>query len=170
MLGVRDMSRHVGEWISVRAHVERVPPRLTLTFTFGDLPDGWSRSERRASTWAGLAGLLLLLPFIALIGAGLLRGIGASGPYDWLTSSPAAILAATISLFIGIPVAIAMNLWRITRVGLHRDAGSLDGLLALEFAPLQLIVVVAALVIGGAFVAHLAADSYACLKGVQTAC
>ena len=87
-----------------------------------------------------------------------------------LASSPTAIIAAAISLFIGIPVAIAMNLWRITRVGLRRDARSLEGLLALEFAPLHLVVVLAALLIGGAFVAHLAIDSYACLTGVRSAC
>ena len=100
----------------------------------------------------------------------MLRSVGIGQPYEWLAGSPAAIIAATISLFIGIPVAITMNLWRIARIGLRREAGALDGLLALEFAPLHLVVVLAALAIGGAFVAHLAADSYACMLGVRSVC
>ena len=63
-----------------------------------------------------------------------------------------------------------MNLWRITRVGWRRREGSMDGLIALEVAPLHLLVVLAALIVGGAFVAHLAADSFACLNGVRSAC
>ena len=162
--------RHVGDWISIAAHLQRTPLRFALTFAFGDLPEGWRQSRRRASIWAGIIGLVLLTPFIALAAAGLLRSIGIGQPYEWLAGSPAAIIAATISLFIGIPVAITMNLWRIARVGLRRERGALDGLLALQFAPLHLVVVLAALAIGGAFVAHLAADSYACLKGVHSAC
>jgi hypothetical protein len=162
--------RHEGEWISVAAHVERAPLRFAFTFAFGELPEGWDESSRRASTWAGIVGLLLLTPFIALAATGLLKSVGIGQPYEWLAGSPAAIIAATISLFIGIPVAIVMNLWRIARVGLRREAGALDGLLALEFAPLHLVVVLAALAIGGAFVAHLAADSYACMLGVRSAC
>jgi len=146
------------------------PLRFAFTVAFGELPEGWDESSRRASTWAGIAGLLLLTPFIALAATGLLKSVGIGQPYEWLAGSPAAIIAATISLFIGIPVAITMNLWRIARVGLRREVGALDGLLALEFAPLHLVVVLAALAIGGAFVAHLAADSYACMHGVRSAC
>ena len=162
--------RHEREWISVAAHVERAPLRFTLTFALGDMPEGWNESRRDASTWAGIVGVVLLTPFIILVAAGLLKSVGIGQPYEWLATSPAAIIAATISLFIGIPVAIVMNLWRIARVGLRREAGALDGLLALEFAPLHLVVVLAALAIGGAFVAHLAADSYACIHGVRSAC
>ena len=164
------VERHDGEWISIAAHIERAPFRFTLTFAFGDLPEGWHESRRRASTWSGIVGLVLLAPFIALAAAALLRTVGIAQPYEWLAGSPAAIIAATISLFVGIPVAIAMNLWRIARLGLKHERGALDGLLALEFAPLHLVVVLAALAIGGAFVAHLAADSYACLNGVRSAC
>ena len=164
------VKQHIGEWISISAHLERRPPRFTLTITLGELPDGWARTQRPERTWAAIIGLLLLAPFIALLAAGLLRALGLTAPYELLASSPTAIIAAAISLFIGIPVAIAMNLWRITRVGLRRDARSLEGLLALEFAPLHLVVVLAALLIGGAFVAHLAIDSYACLTGVRSAC
>ena len=134
------IKQHIGEWISISAHLERRPPRFTLTITLGELPDGWARTQRPERTWAAIIGLLLLAPFIALLAAGLLRALG------------------------------LMNLWRITRVGLRRDARSLEGLLALEFAPLHLVVVLAALLIGGAFAAHLAIDSYACLTGVRSAC
>jgi len=161
---------HVGEWISIHAQAERDPTRFTLTVTFGDLPEGWTRSANRARTWAGIAGLLLITPFIALLAATLLRGLGQGAPYAWIANSSAAIIAATISLFIGIPVAIAMNLWRITHVGLRRHARAVEGLVALEFAPLHLVVVTLAVIIGGLFVAHLAADSYACWKGVRSAC
>src|SRR5207245_919758 len=75
----------------------------------------------------------------------------------------------TVSLFIGIPVAIAMNLWRITRLGWRRHGGSLDGLIALEVAPLHLAVIVVALLVGGVFVAHLAVDAYACMSGARPA-
>ncbi|HEX9363362.1 MAG TPA: hypothetical protein VGA47_06235 [Candidatus Dormibacteraeota bacterium] len=67
-------------------------------------------------------------------------------------------------------MAIAMNVWRITRVGWRRHAGALEGLVALEVAPLHLLVVLVAVLVGGLFVAHLAADSYACLNGVKSAC
>jgi hypothetical protein len=115
-------------------------------------------------------GLVLIAPFIALLTASVLHNSGISAPYAWLSASSLAIVAGSISLFIGIPVAIAMNLWRITHLGWRRRPGSVNGLVALEVAPLHLIVVVAALIVGGAFVAHLAADSYACLNGVRSAC
>ena len=162
--------RHVGDWISIAAQLQRTPLRFGLTVGFGDLPEGWRQSRRRASIWAGIIGLVLLAPFVALAVAGLLRSIGIGQPYDWLAGSSPAIIAATISLFIGIPVAITMNLWRIARVGFRREPGAIDGLLAVQFAPLHLLVVLAALAIGGAFVAHLAADAYACLNGVHSAC
>jgi len=164
------MRKHVGEWISIRAQVERAPARFTLTVTFGDLPDGWARPTNHARTWAGLAGLLLIAPFIALLIAAGLRGLGQGAPYAWIAGSPTAIIVGTVSLFVGIPVAIAMNLWRITQLGLRRHAHALEGLVSLELAPLHLMVVALALVFGGLFVAHLAADSYACWNGVRSAC
>lgn len=170
MFGLSAMRRHLGEWISIRARAERTPPRLTLTITFGELPDGWPTGRRHARTWAGLAGLVLIAPFVVALAAGVLRTAGYAQPYEWLAGEPIAILAVTLSLFIGIPVAIAMNLWRVTRVGLRRESTALDGLLAVEFAPLHLIVLVAAVAVGALFVGHLAADSYACLNGVRSAC
>src|SRR5437763_8939838 len=168
MLGMTSVRRHLGEWISIRVQAERVPPRLTVTLTFGELPEGWARSQRRrARTWAGLFGLLCIAPFIILVAATLLRGIGVAQPYAWIAGSSVAILAATLSLFIGIPLAIAVNLWRIARIGLRRGTGALEGLVALEFAPLHLAVVLAAVLIGGLFLGHLAADSYACLNGAR---
>ena len=164
------MNYHLGEWISVEARAERRPPRFTLTVALGELPEGWPRVARHARTWSGVVGLLLIAPFIALLTASVLHNVGVNAPYNWLSSSSAAIIAGSISLFIGIPVAIAMNLWRITHLSWRRGPGSVNGLVALEVAPLHLIVVFAALVVGGAFVAHLAADSYACLNGVRSAC
>ena len=161
---------HLGAWISVRAQAKRTPPRLTVEVAFGELPEGWTRSHRHATTWAGLFGLVCITPFVALLAATVLRDLGVTAPYDWLSASPFAILAATISLFIGIPVAIAVNLWRIGRFGVKQSAGGLEGLVALEFAPLHLIVVAMALLVGGLFLGHLAADSYACLNGVRSAC
>jgi hypothetical protein len=170
MLGITSIRRHLGDWISVRVQTVRTPPRLTITITFGELPEGWARSRSHARTWAGLLGLACISPFVALIAATLLKSAGLNTPYVWLSTSSIAILAATISLFFGIPIAIAVNLWRIGRAGLHRRDGGLEGLVALEFAPLHLLVVLIALVIGVAFVGHLAADSYACFNGVHTAC
>jgi len=158
------------KWISVSAHGERRPPRLTVTFTIGELPEGWTQGAQRARLWSGLVGLVLIAPFVVLLAASLLHNAGVDAPYSWFAGSSVAILAGTISLFIGIPVAIAMNLWRITRLGWRSRAGAVDGLLALEVAPLHLFVLVVAVVVGGAFVAHLAADSYACLNGVRSAC
>jgi len=159
----------VGEWISVRAHAERRPARLTLAFTFGELPEGWTRSGG-AGTLIGLFGLVCIAPFLALLAATVLEGIGIRQPYAWISTSEVAILAATISLFVGLPIALVINLLRIGRLGLKRRDGGLEGLVALEFAPLHLIVVLTALAVGGLFVGHLAADSYACLNGVRSAC
>ncbi len=164
------MNYHLGEWISIHARAKRVPPRFTVSVTLGDLPEGWQRGGKHARTWSGLVGLVLLAPFVIMLTASVLHNLGLSAPYAWFSSSTVAILAGTISLFIGIPVAIAMNLWRITRLGWRRHAGSLDGLIALEVAPLHLTVVVLGLLVGGLFVAHLAADSYACISGVRSAC
>src|SRR5256885_10309546 len=164
------MNLHVGESISLHARAERVPPRFTGSVPLGELPDGWPRGNDHARTWSALIGLVLLAPFVLLLTATLLHNLGLNAPYSWLSGSTVAILAGTISLFVGIPVAIAMNLWRITRLGWRRHAGSLDGLLALEVAPLHLAVVVLGLLVGGLFVAHLAADSYACISGVRSAC
>jgi hypothetical protein len=158
------------KWISVAARGERKPWRLTVRFALGELPQGWSLPAHRARLWSGLLGLVLITPFVALLAASALHNLGVNAPYSLFAGSPAAILAGSLSLFIGIPVAIAMNLWRITRVGWRNRAGTVDGLLALEVAPLHLFVLVVALAVGGAFVAHLAADSYACLNGVSSAC
>ncbi len=170
MFGLRVLRRHLGDWISLRAQAERVPPRLTVTITFGELPEGWTGAQHHARTWAGILGLACIAPFAILIASTLLRGLGVGEPYAWISTSEVAIVAATISLFVGIPVAIAVNLWRITRVGLKRHTGTLEGLVALEFAPLHLVVLFVALLIGALFLGHLAADSYACLNGVKSAC
>src|SRR5436190_75869 len=161
------MNYHLGEWISIHARAERVPPRFTLSFTLGELPEGWPLPRTRPRTWSGLVGLALIAPFVFLLTASVLHNLGFDAPYSWLSGSNVAILAGTISLFVGIPVAIAMNVWRITRLGLKRQSGRLDGLIALEVAPLHIAVVVVALAVGGLFVAHLAADSYACINGVR---
>lgn len=170
MLGVTLIRRHLGEWISIRVYTERTPPCLTITITLGELPEGWAHSRSQARTWAALLGLVCISPFVALIAATLLKSAGLDWPYEWISSSTVAILAATVSLFFGIPIAIAVNLWRIGRAGLHRREDGLEGLVALEFAPLHLLVVLTALVIGVAFLGHLAVDSYACFNGVRAAC
>jgi hypothetical protein len=78
--------------------------------------------------------------------------------------------AATLSLIVGVPLALAINAWPITQLGLRRKPDRIEGLLALEFAPVQLAVVAIALAAGLLFAGHLAADSYACLHGVRSAC
>lgn len=165
------LRQHFGHWLTVHAHAERTPPRLTVTFALGELPRSWARSKPApARTWTAVVGLVLLLPFIALIAAGGLHTLGLESPMQAIGSSSVAIIAASVSLFVGIPVAFVINLWRIVRVGLRREDGELEGLLALEFAPFHLVVVAAALVIAALFVGHLGADSYACWKGVRSAC
>ncbi len=161
---------HLGDWISIHAHAGRTPLRFKLSFGFGDLPEGWASPRHGARLWTGVVGLACIAPFIALIVAASLDRVGLSQLYGWLSSSSPAILAATISLFVGIPVAIAINLWRITRLGFRRGAGVIEGLVAVEYAPLHLVVVVAAVLFGGLFVGHLAADTYACINGVKSAC
>ena len=162
-----------GEWISIHAHGERKPLRLTVSIAVGELPYGWAKTPGRGSAhlWRGTAGLVLIAPFILLIAATLVAQVtGIKGPYQLFATSPVAILAATISLFIGLPVAFVVNFWSITRLGLRRQGGWFEGLLALEVAPLQLAVVLLSLVFGIFFVGHLAADSYACVRGVHSAC
>jgi hypothetical protein len=170
MAAMNSIRSHLGDWISVHAYAERRPPRLTVTFTFGELPQGWARPHGRARTWVGLLGLACIAPFVVLLAAASLRGVGLTAPYDSISGSSFAILAATLSLFVGIPVALAVNLWRITRLGVQRNGVALEGLVALEFAPLHLIVVMIALVVAALFVGHLAVDSYACLNGLHSAC
>ena len=165
--------RHLGDWITLRAGAQRRPVRLTLSLGLGELPIGWEDPSREGSrpVWRGIAGFVLIAPFVALAGANLVReSLGVAAPYQWFADSPVAILAATISLLIGLPVAFALNAWTITRLGVRRRAGAVEGLVALELAPLQLAVVLIALAVAALFVAHLAADSYACLNGVRSAC
>ncbi len=163
---------HIGDWLSIRAHAEREPLSLTVSITLGELPSGWTKSRQSglARYGVGIVGAVLVAPFMALVGTALLRAIGLDAPYNWISSAPVAILAASVSLFIGLPVAFAINIWPITRLGMSRRAGELEGVVAFEVAPLQLAVVLVALVVGGLFAAHLAADSYACLNGVRSAC
>src|SRR3989454_4759882 len=164
------MNYHLGEWISIHARAERVPPRFTVSITLGDLPEGWPRGGKHARTWSGLVGLVLIARFLFLLTATVLPNLGLSAPYSWLSGSTFAILAGTVSLFIGIPVAIAMNLWRITRLEWRRHGGSLDGLIAAEGAPLPLSAVVVALLVRGIFCVRLAGYSYACMSRVPAAC
>src|SRR5438132_12187740 len=112
------VERHGGEWISIATHIERAPFRFTLTFAFGDLPEAWHESRRRASTWSGIVGLVLLAPFIPLAAAALLRTVGIAQPDEWLAGSPTAIIEASISLFVRIPAAIAVDWWRLPRLAL----------------------------------------------------
>jgi len=101
----------LGEWFSIYGYAERVPPRVSFTITFGDLPEGWTKSQkpRVARTWIGVLGLVLIAPFILLIAAYLLRALGMHTPYDLIAASPPAILAATMSFFIGFPIAFVLN-------------------------------------------------------------
>src|SRR5579872_6307932 len=137
-------------WISARAHVERSPARVSLIFAFGELPEGWAKPERprAARVWIGVLGLLLIAPFTLLFAGAALRLVGVGAAYDWFAASPVAIVAASVSLFIGLPIAFVLNAWPITRVGMRRRAGQLEGLLALEFVPLQLAVVLVSLLVG----------------------
>src|SRR5438094_763848 len=100
------MNYHLGEWISIHARAERVPPRFTVSITLGDLPEGWQPGGKHARTWSGLVGLVLIAPFVILLTASVLHNLGLSAPYSWLSGSTFAILAGTVSLFIGIPVAL----------------------------------------------------------------
>src|SRR5438552_14675558 len=134
------MNYHLGEWISIHARAERVAPRFTVSITLGDLPEGWQPGGKHARTWSGLVGLVLIAPFVILLTASVLHNLGLSAPYSWLSGSTFAILAGTVSLFIRIPVAIAMHLWRITRLGWRRRARSVAGLIAIEVAPTLLTV------------------------------
>ena len=70
------MNYHLGEWISFHARAERVPPRLTVSITLGELPDGWSRKGGQARTWSGLVGLVLIAPFALLLTATVLHHLG----------------------------------------------------------------------------------------------
>lgn len=171
-MGMASDTPRTADWISIRAHAGRDPLSLSLSLTLGAPPGRWSRPRPSAVARhaAGILGVVLVVPFVALVLAGLLRAAGLEAPYAWISNTPVAILAASVSLFIGLPVAFVINLWPITRLGLHRAAGELEGVVALEVAPLQLSVVLVALVVGALFVAHLGADSYACLKGVRSAC
>src|SRR5207247_10737981 len=102
MAVVTRWKEHLGDWISLHAHAERTPPRFTLTFTLGELPEGWSRPRGRAHTWVGILGLVCIAPAAVLPGAILPRALGFGAPYAWLTSSSIAILAATISVVLGL--------------------------------------------------------------------
>lgn len=166
------MARHPGEWVSVRARAERLPPRFTLTITVGGLPEGWDRARRRkaARIWAAGLGVIMIAPFLALAAAGALHAAGLGAPYSWIAANPPAIVAASVSLFIGLPIAFVINAWPITRLGVRRLTGELEGLVAVEIAPLHLFIAGAALVLGSLFAGHLAADSYACISGVHSAC
>ncbi|MGH7765129.1 MAG: hypothetical protein ACREOM_12020 [Candidatus Dormibacteraceae bacterium] len=160
------------DWISVQGHAERNPLTFSLTIKLGPLPEGWTKAgrSRASASWAGLLGLALVAPSVALGAAGLLQSAGFHAAYDWFAGNAGAIIAATVSLFIGLPVAFAINIWPITRLGFRRQAGELEGVLALEVAPFQLAVVLVAVLVGGLFAGHLAADSYVCLNGVRSAC
>ena len=68
MLRLAVAQRHLGEWISVHAHAEKSPPRLTVTMTFGELPEGWARAGHHARTWAALLGLVCILLSDASLG------------------------------------------------------------------------------------------------------
>lgn len=155
----------------MHAHAERDPIRFTITLTLGDLPQPWARSRRhRARTWTAVIGLALVLPFTALLVAGVLNTLGVNAPMGWIGSSTAAIVAVYVSVLFGIPIALVLNVWPISRVGMRRRDGEVEGLVALEFAPLHLIVIAIAVIVGGILVGHLALDSFACMNGVHTAC
>lgn len=165
------LKQHVGDWITVHARAERTPPRLSVTLRLGELPQAWARSQLHAKRpWPAILGLVLILPFATFISAGLLNSAGLHAPMQWIGASSIAIIAVTVSAFIGIPVAFVVNLLRITRIGLRRREGEVEGVIAMEFAPLDLVVILLAVVIGGLFLGHLAADSYACMNGVRSAC
>ena len=66
--------------------------------------------------------MVLIAPFVLLLAATLIAQLtGFRGLYQLFATSPAAILVATISLFIGLPVAFVLNAWPITRLGLRRQ-------------------------------------------------
>lgn len=163
----------MGDWITLRLDARRRPFLLTLSVGLGELPQGWEDAARVRThrLWRGILGMVLIAPFVLLVGASLgARLAGATAPYEMFASSPVAILAATVSLFVGLPVAFVLNAWTITRLGLRRRPDEMEGLVALELAPLQLAVVLIALALAVLFVGHIAADSYACLNGVRSAC
>lgn len=159
-------------WMTFHGRAARRPLRLTVSVFVGRLPEGWSKPARayRAKTWIGILGLLLIAPCVALIAAAIMRTTGVTIPYDWFAHNSIAIVAVTVSLFVGIPIALISSAWRITRLGMRRNAGRVEGLVALEIAPLHLLVVGLALLCGGLFLGHLAADAYGCMTGIRSAC
>jgi len=97
--------------------------------------------------------MVLIAPFVLLLAATLIAQLtGFRGPYQLFATSPAAIVVATISLFIGLPVAFVLK-----RVAHHAPwtapAGRLvEGLLALENRTPQLAVVLLSLLVAAFFV------------------
>ena len=159
-------------WISVRANAERKPARLILTLMLGELPEGWNKPHYSYAVrlLVGVVGFVLVAPFAVMLIATALHSAGVTTVYEWIAGQPVAILIVTLSLFIGLPVGFVLNAWPITRMGLRREPHTFEAMLALEFAPLQLFVVLVAVLAGGLFVGHLGADAFACMRSVKSAC
>src|SRR5437879_13149102 len=96
------MNYHLGEWISIHARAERVPPRFTVSITLGDLPEGWPRGGKHARTWSGLVGLVLIAPFVILLNARVMHNLGLRAPYSWLSGSTLAIIVVTVCIIFGL--------------------------------------------------------------------
>ncbi len=125
-----------------------------------------------------LIGLLVTLPAALGLAAGFLKqfhlpwravpGFGIASFYDSMTSWNHTMMWS--SLFIGAPLALVSGVVAITRIGFTRAQDKIKTFLAVQVNPLVLFAIAVPLAVVVLFWGHLVADTWACMRGITSAC
>jgi hypothetical protein len=161
MIGIRAI---VGE-----LDLEFQPRPLSLAGQFRlAAPEG----ERSALSLTPLvAGALLVAPALVTLLAGVLRAqFGLPSLFDAISQNPSLSLIVAASLFFGAPVAVILSVLPIIHWKLSRAEGKIATSLVLRPTLAHLVVGGIALLVVAVFFGHLAADEFACWRGVTSAC
>ncbi len=129
-------------------------------------------TAERPARWTLLlliAGIVLVLPgALVLAGSILEQFLRIAWLYDIAMAMPAIIPA--LSLFVGAPLALLLNILPIVPLALVRQDGKISAGLTVTPNLVQLLLIVVALGVAGVFFGHLVADGLACFRGIKSAC
>ncbi len=118
-----------------------------------------------------LVSALLVAPALVTLVAGILRAqLGLPSLFDIISQNPALSLIVTVSLFLGAPIAVILNVVPIMRWSLSRADGKIATKLVLKPTLLHLVIGGIALLVVAMFFGHLLADEFACMRGITSAC
>ncbi len=147
------------------------PPSLAGQFKIETNATNMVERQERLRAAAMIVGALLVLPGVLAVAFGVLKyNLGFPNLYDPAFASSAFVFLAKVSLFLGTPLALLLNVLTVLHLRWNRQPDGISTSVTLEPTLMQLLVLVVAFLVTAVFFGHLVVDGFACFRGVKSAC